>query len=107
MRHVGSYNNAFQVWKDFIMRIEGDKQIKKGARYIGIPQDNPNIVPEEKLRFDACVTVDDDFIAKKPIAVQTIEGGDYAVVANCPWGGIAKGYQKLFGSWLPKSGRRA
>jgi DNA gyrase inhibitor GyrI len=39
--------------------------------------------------------------------VRTIVGGDYVVARNCPSGAIAKGYEKLFRSWLPASGRKA
>ena len=35
--------------------------------------------------------------------VRTIAGGDYAVARNCPRSAIARGYEKLFYSWLPKS----
>jgi DNA gyrase inhibitor GyrI len=37
--------------------------------------------------------------------VRTIAGGDYVVARNCPVGAIAKGYEELYRSWLPKSGR--
>jgi len=42
----------------------------------------------------------------KPVRVRTIAGGDYVVAGNCPIGAIAKGYEKVFRSWLPKSGRQ-
>jgi AraC family transcriptional regulator len=75
--------------------------------YLGVPLDNPKVTPPEKLRYDACVTVDENYTPKKPLRVRTIPGGDYVVARNCPIGGIAKAYEKLFGSWLPKSGRKA
>jgi len=58
------------------------------------------------LRYDACVTVAEKYLPTKPVRVRTITGGDYAVVRNCPVGAIAKGYEKLFRSWLPASGRK-
>jgi AraC family transcriptional regulator len=69
--------------------------------------DNPKVTPPEKLRYDACATVDEKYVPTKPVRVRTIAGGDYVVARNCPIGSIAKGYEKLFGSWLPKSGRKA
>ena len=42
----------------------------------------------------------------KPVRVRTVAGGDYVVARNCPITGIAKGYEKLFRSWLPNSGRK-
>ena len=38
--------------------------------------------------------------------MRTLAGGDYVVARNCPFGAIAKGYEKLFRSSLPKSGRK-
>jgi len=71
-----------------------------------VPMDNPKDTPPEKLRYDVCVTVDDQYVPKKPIRVRTIAGGDYVVARNCPFGTIAAGYEKLFRSRLPGSGRK-
>jgi AraC family transcriptional regulator len=74
--------------------------------FIGVPLDNPKTTPQEKLRYDLCVTVDDNYVPTKPARVRTIAGGDYVVARNCPFGSIARGYGELFRSWLPKSGRK-
>jgi AraC family transcriptional regulator len=106
MRHVGPYNGAYRVWLDFTTRLKKDGLPRKDSLFIGVPMDNPKDTPPEKLRYDACVTVDEKYVPTKPVRVQTIEGGDYVVARNCPIGAIAKGYEKLFRSWLPKSGRK-
>jgi AraC family transcriptional regulator len=105
LRHVGPYNGVHRVWMDFTARLMKDGLPRKDSLFIGVPMDNPRVTAPEKLRYDACVTVDDTYTPKKPVRVQTIAGGDYVVARNCPIGAIAKGYEKLFGSWLPKSGR--
>jgi AraC family transcriptional regulator len=106
MRHVGPYEGAYWGWMDFKTRLKKDGLPRKDSLYIGVPMDNPKITPPEKLRYDTCVTVDDKYVPKKPVRVRTIAGGDYVVARNCPFGAIAKGYEKLFRSWLPKSGRK-
>ena len=68
--------------------------------------DNPNITPPEKLRYDACTTVDAQYVPARPVRVRKLAGGDYVVARNCPIGAIAKGYEKVSPTWLPKSGRR-
>jgi len=105
MRHVGPYNGAYQVWMDFTARLKKDGLPRKDSLFIGVPMDNPKHTPPEKLRYDACVTVQETYVPKKPVRVRTIAGGDYVVAGNCPIGAIAKGYETLFRSWLPKSGR--
>jgi AraC family transcriptional regulator len=107
MRHVGPYDGAYRVWLDFKTRLKQDGLPHKDSLFIGVPMDNPKVTPPEKLRYDACVTVDGKYVPTKPVRVQTIAGGEYVVARNCPIGGIAKGYEKLFHSWLPKSGRKA
>jgi AraC family transcriptional regulator len=107
MRHVGPYNGAYRVWMDFTTRLMKDGLPRKDSLFIGVPMDNPQEMPPEKLRYDACVTVDEKYAPTKPVRVRTIAGGDYVVARNCPIGAIAKGYEKLFRSWLPHSGRKA
>jgi AraC family transcriptional regulator len=106
-RRVGPYNGAHQVWQDFLTRLKKDGLPRKDSLFIGVPMDNPKDTPPEKLRYDACVTVDENYLPTKPVRVRTIAGGDYVVARNCPIGAIAKGYEKLFCSWLPGSGRKA
>ena len=72
-----------------------------------MPLDNPKVTPPEKLRYDACATVDEQYVPARPVRVRTLAGGDYVVARKCPLGAIARGYAKLFGSWLPQSGRQA
>lgn len=106
MRHVGPYDGAYRVWLDFTTRLKQDGLPRKDALFIGVPMDNPKKTPPNKLRYDACVTVDENYLPTKPVRVRTIAGGDYVVARNCPFGAIAKGYMKVYRSWLPASGRQ-
>jgi AraC family transcriptional regulator len=107
MRHVGPYEEVYRVWMDFTARLKPVGLPGKDSSLIGVPLDNPQITPPEKLRYDACVTVDEKYVPTKPVRLQTLAGGDYVVARNCPIGAIAKGYEKLFYTWLPQSGRQA
>jgi len=107
MRHVGPYDGAYRKWLNFTTRLKKDGLPRKDSLFIGVPLDNPKVTPPEKLRSDTCVTVDKKYVPTKPVRVRTIAGGDYVVARNCPRWAIAKGYQKLFYSWLPNSGRKA
>jgi AraC family transcriptional regulator len=106
MRQVGPYDGAYRVWLDFTTRLKKVGLPRKDSLFIGMPMDNPKVTPPEKLRYDACVTMDEKYVPTKPVRVRTIAGGDYVVARNCPIGEIARGYEKLFRSWLPKSGRK-
>jgi len=91
----------------FTTRLKKDGLPRKDSLFIGVPLDNPKVTPPEKLRSETCVTVDEKYVPTKPVRVRTIAGGDYVVARNCPRWAIARGYQKLFHSWLPQSGRKA
>jgi AraC family transcriptional regulator len=106
MRHVGPYDGARRTWLDITTRLKKDGLLRKGSLFIGVPMDNPKVTPPRKLRYDTCVTMDEKHVPKRPVRVRTIAGGDYVVARNCPFGSIARGYEKLFYSWLPKSGRK-
>ena len=106
MRQVGPYDGAYRKWLDFRTRLKKDGLPRKESLFIGVPLDNPKTTPPEKLRYDVCVTVDEKYMPTKPVRVRTVAGGDYVVARNCPITAIAKGYEKLFRSWLPNSGRK-
>ena len=107
MRQVGPYEGAYWGWMDFMTKLKQDGLPRRDSLLIGVPLDNPKVTPPEKLRYDTCVTVDEKYVPTKPVRVQTIAGGDYVVARSCPIRALAKGYEKLFRSWLPKSGRKA
>jgi len=105
LRHVGPYEDTKQTWFDITARLSADKQIRKRSIFIGIGHDNPAVTSAVELRYDACITVDGDYEPKKPVELQTIVGGDYAVAKNCPVGKIKDAYQYLYGKWLARSSR--
>ena len=76
------------------------------AKALGIYHDDPGTTPEAELRSDACVVVNDDVEADEAsgVAIQTIEGGDYAVVRHKgPYTEIPSIYEWLYHEWLPQS----
>src|SRR5271169_177842 len=105
LRHVGPYEETSQTWIDLMARLSADKQIRKRSRFIGMGHDNPSVTPASELRYDACITVDEEYEPTKPVELQTIVGGDYAVAKNCPVGKIKDAFQYLFGKWLARSSR--
>ena len=98
LRHVGPYEGVGQTWNDLMAQLSADKQLRKRSVFqcIGIGHDNPSVTPAAELRFDACITVDEKYVPTKPVEVQTIAGGDYAVAVakNCPVGKIKDSFPK-------------
>jgi AraC family transcriptional regulator len=106
MRHVGPYSEVGEVWDKFLPRMGKDGFLGGDTLFLGICHDDPDVTPQHKIRYDACVTVDGNFVPGGDIGVQTVHGGPYAVATHFgPYNRLGVTYSKLFGEWLPRSGR--
>ena len=106
VRHVGPYNEAGKAW-DILCTYLGKKgYLGPGSKFIGICYDDPDVTPPEKVRYDACITVDESFVPEDEIAVQAIGGGEYAVTTHFgSYDKLGQTYSRLFSDWLMKSDR--
>ena len=74
---------------------------------IGISHDDPNITPEKRIRYDACITFAGEAKPEGEVGIQTIAGGRYAVFLHRgPHEGLGATYGAIFSGWLPASGAR-
>jgi AraC family transcriptional regulator len=106
MRHVGPYRNVGATWNKLLPALGKDGLIGGDTQFIGICHDDPAVTPPAKVRYDACVTVDQAFVPTGDIGGQTIPGGDYAMTTHFgAYKKMGQTYAKLFGQWLPRSGR--
>jgi AraC family transcriptional regulator len=106
VRHVGPYNQVGEAWEKVCMRLGTEGRLGAGAKFIGVCYDDPEVTAPEKIRYDACVTVDGDFTPRDDVGVQTLAGGDYAVTTHVgPYDNLGQTYAELLGQWLPRSGR--
>lgn len=106
MRHVGPYAEVGATW-DRLLPVLGKEGLLGGdALLLGICHDDPEVTPPERIRYDACVSVDDDFAPAGDIGVQVVPGGEYALTTHFgPYHKVGETYTKLLGQWLPRSGR--
>jgi AraC family transcriptional regulator len=106
MRHNGPYNQVGKTWDRFLMLLGKDGLMGGSSQFIGICHDDPAVTPREKIRYDACMSVDQKFRPDGEIGAQVIPGGDYAVLTHFgPYARLGESYAKLLGQWLPRSGR--
>jgi AraC family transcriptional regulator len=79
--------------------------VAEGAQMIGISHDDPQITAEDKLRYDACISVGSDVTPEGEVGVTTIAGGKYAVFTHAgSYQGLADTYREIYSTWLPSSG---
>ena len=106
MRHVGPYEGVGETWGALCARLGSQGLIGAGTVMLGVCHDDPDVTPAEKIRYDACIQVDDDFKAQGDVGVQVVEGGEYAVTTHQgPYTDLHTTYARLCGEWLPRSGR--
>jgi AraC family transcriptional regulator len=106
VRHIGPYNEVSTAWDKLCAWLGKEGLLGPEAKFIGLCYDDPDVTAPEKVRYDACVTVDESFEPINDIGVQTIPGGEFAVVTHIgPYNKLGRTYAKLFGRWLPQSGR--
>jgi AraC family transcriptional regulator len=106
LRHVGPYSEVGQTWDRLLMLLGKDGWIGGNSEFIGVCYDDPEVTPQEKIRYDACVTVDDSFEPFDDIGALVIPGGEYAMMTHFgPYDKLNETYARLLGQWIPRSGR--
>jgi AraC family transcriptional regulator len=106
LRHVGPYPEVGPTFQKLAAWAGRRGLFQAGSLMIGVGYDDPAVTPADKLRFDCCVTVADQFQPDGEVSVQTIEGGECAILTHDgPYEGLGDSYRWLYGTWLPASGR--
>lgn len=109
-RHVGPYTTVWRSWR----RLEdwaGRALPAARGRRVGISHDDPEMVPPERLRYDACLAAGPDFQLPPADAhgwlfLRDLPAGAYAVtVHRGPYHLLGDAYTRLYCDWLPWSGR--
>ena len=106
LRHVGPYGEVSATWDRLLTIMGKEGYLGGGTMLLGICHDDPESTPPAKIRYDACVTVGDDFAPSNGIQVQTVAAGEYAVTTHMgPYNNLGHTYSELLGQWVPRSGR--
>lgn len=108
VRRMGRYDKAAgEAWSAVCGFAFPRGLVGRQAEFIGVSYDDPDITAEDKLRYDACITVEREVKPEGEVGVQTLAGGPYAVFTlKGPYDGLKALYRGIFGQWLPASGRR-
>lgn len=111
LRHTGPYGQPGipQTWERFVAWCGRHGLLAPRRLMLGIGQDNPEVTPADKLRYDCCVQVDGAFTPPRddalPIGVQDFAAGRFACARFSGLGhDLGAAWQQLYGQWLPASG---
>ncbi|RFZ89812.1 helix-turn-helix domain-containing protein [Shinella sp. WSJ-2] len=104
--HTGSYMGIGKAFEALYGALYSRNIFTPDMRMIGLFLDDPDFVPEDKLRSYACVTANADVPADAPLERRMLAGGDYAVLRHKgPYADMGAAYRWLYATWLPASGR--
>jgi AraC family transcriptional regulator len=110
MRHVGPYDEVGRTWDQFLTVMGKDGYLagnpsEGNPMMLGICHDDPEVTPPAKIRYDACLSVGEDFSPTGEIGVTTVAGGAYAVTTHTgPYNQLGRTYTEFLGQWMPRSG---
>ena len=106
MRHDGPYDQVGKVWARLMTFLGKEGLLGGNAGFIGVCHDDPAVTARGRIRYDACVPIDEAFQPQGDIGVQMIPGGEHAMITHFgPYENLGESYAKLLGQWLPRSGR--
>ena len=108
VRKTGPYSEASAAAFGALLPFDyGHKLIDKETQMIGMSHDSPDITDADKLRYDACITLNQSVQPQGEFNLQTIAGGRYALfVHKGPYEKFDETYRLIFGQWLAQSGER-
>lgn len=108
VRRTGNYNTAAgEAWKALCAYAGPKRLFGRKTVCLGIGHDDPDITPEDKLRYDACLSVGPEVKPEGEVGVQTIPAGKHAVFLHKgPYDQLGKTYAEIYGQWLPSSGAK-
>jgi len=107
LHHTGPYAECGTAWDALCTALGSQGYLAGPVRFLGLSYDDPTDVAPDKLRYDACIVVDESYKPVAPVQVKLIAGGDFArVLHRGPHEKLSETYAALLGRWIPRSGRR-
>lgn len=105
IRKKGCYDkSAWEAWDAMVDFIHAHKKDASQVRCFSVPNDDPSITAEEKLRFDACVLGMPELKSHSEIGSRIIKGGKYAIFNfQGPYERLDETFSHIFAKWVPNS----
>ena len=101
VQHTGAYTKCAPAWEKLMTFAYANNIVNKNTRIFGIGYDNPHIVEESKLRYDACITKDTNIALEEGITETSINDGKYATFLHKgSYETLCDTYNEIFAVWM-------
>jgi len=109
MMHTGAYNTVGQTWEKFNKWVGSHNElVTEDSMFICEYLDDPSVVPENKLRSLACMTVPAGYVPDHGVTMKTIPGCKYAVGRYVgPYTKLGEAWHTFYAEGLPSLGCKA
>ncbi len=104
-RETGCYQQAAtKAWRSLMTHAYSTGLIGEETQALGITYDCPYITEENKIRYDACISLKRTASEQQSSYIQTIAGGRYAIFRHIgAYEKIDSLYRYIYGKWLTQS----
>lgn len=105
VRHVGPYDRCGAAWERLGAWAGPRGLLGPQTTCVGLAYDDPDITPTERIRYDACISLDSETAGEGEVGIQRLRGGAYAMLTHRgPYDSLGEAIEKLY-YWLLTSGR--
>lgn len=106
--HAGTYMQIDKAMGRLFKELASRNLIKPDQKMIAVFLDDPDLVPVDRLRSQACSPVAENADLAPPLDEAILRGGLYAKLRyKGPYSDMKEAYRWLLGVWLPNSGHEA
>ncbi len=96
-------NTTVDNWETLFAKAQDHQVINFQSKFYGINWDDPEITPEEKARYDACISIDATPDVEKVFSTKTIRGGKYlSFLYKGDYQNLGLVYDQIFKEWIIK-----
>lgn len=106
VRHIGPYKECRGAWEKLCGALGAKGLLNPPGQFVGVCYDDPDVTPEDKIRYDASMILSAPVEPEGELGVQSLGGGEYAMaVHKGPYEKLSETYAYLCGVWAPEAGR--
>lgn len=105
VRKTGGYmRSTDEAWKAMVEFVNENQLFEKAIARYGISHDNPKVIEEYNLRYDACLELEKSVEPKGEVSIKQIAGGKYALFIHKGSYELIGETFKNIGDWIVESG---
>lgn len=90
-------------WEILFAKAQKHQMLNSGSKFYGINWDDPEITPKEKIRYDACISIQNNTAIVTEFSTKTIFGGKYlCFLYKGDYQNLGFVYNQIFKDWIIK-----